>query len=967
MKKFILLLFIAPALMQAQNNNGTIDMMEEFATKYTVPFTMPDGTRLKTDVYVPVIQDDLTYRYIDTIQIFLAKYPVDAVLTIMKKGTQIVYYDSLNGQLNPNPYQLPLIFTRTPYGKSGSAAAGSMIALLGYAYAMQDMRGRYTSEGVYFPMFSDSWKKSPYHSSFSHILDVTALTNPLNANNHEDGYHSVLFINDSLKLSLGNPASNQLVCNGSIGMFGASALGNTQYQAAAAHRVNPSARGLKSLLPIVATNEHYKYTGFQNGVFRERIVTGWLRGQILDLDDTKRPVDYSISDSIHSSKDYNLPSKFAVAKGAIEHFTYKRYFGDIPGYYPNSKGRSEMDASRARVDATGEGSATGTYSRYTNSNVAAYHLSGWWDIFTDGQIETHAQMVQNLTDSMKKLQKLVIGPWAHQTIGTVKTGDMTYKNNVLDITKFDVENVDPNTLPLNQLFDSELITWFRATLNDNSYKSIGAPKYIIPESQTWQPLSPQFDIRIPSKNYLMRFEEMFNFMAGAGALNNIPYEVKFLPSGPVIPLTTSVPATGKAVISGLDPNKPIGAMKVPDFANGTPNVRFYVVGPVNDGVSGNENKGNYWFSAKYFPLGTSDKYPFVQQQNLYLHNNYTADFVAPSTDEGVAIYVHDPDDPVKTVGGGNMIVKNPNGDGRNSQGQMDLAEASVRNLTMDRQGVLKYVSAPIVDSLSIIGYPVATVYAKSSPAGATNGPTDTDFFVRILDVYPADSTGKVHEYFVVEGCVNARAREYAKSIANDNENDNAPFSNINIGQIYEYKFKMMPIAYTWGKNHRIKILISSSNHTRYQSHHNLPLNDGDFFLRYPLDGKSYTFNGQAMYPRLAVQRIAFAPQYPTNIALPVYTTPYTYVSVPEQSVITPVNDLTVFPNPASAMFQIFMNKQGDYNVQLFSSIGQLVHNSIFSESSAIDVRNFKNGIYFLHVRNTTNGEFFVRKISVSNN
>ena len=38
-------------------------------------------------------------------------------------------------------------------------------------------------------------------------------------------------------------------------------------------------------MPIVATNEHYNVTGFQNGVFRESIVVGWLKGQILDLED----------------------------------------------------------------------------------------------------------------------------------------------------------------------------------------------------------------------------------------------------------------------------------------------------------------------------------------------------------------------------------------------------------------------------------------------------------------------------------------------------------------------------------------------------------------------------------------------------------------------------------------------------------------------------------------------------------
>lgn len=49
---------------------------------------------------------------------------------------------------------------------------------------------------------------------------------------------------------------------------------------------------------------------------------------------------------------------------------------------------------------------------------------------------------------------------------------------------------------------------------------------------------------------------------------------------------------------------------------------------------------------------------------------------------------------------------------------------------------------------------------------------------------------------MVEGAVNARAREFAKSIALGAENDDAPFSNIDIGKIYEYYFQGYPIAYT---------------------------------------------------------------------------------------------------------------------------------------------------------------------------
>ena len=48
----------------------------------------------------------------------------------------------------------PLIFERMPYGSSG-ASEGVFYASRGYAYMMQDCRGRYDSEGVFYPFETD--------------------------------------------------------------------------------------------------------------------------------------------------------------------------------------------------------------------------------------------------------------------------------------------------------------------------------------------------------------------------------------------------------------------------------------------------------------------------------------------------------------------------------------------------------------------------------------------------------------------------------------------------------------------------------------------------------------------------------------------------------------------------------------------------------------------------------------------
>ena len=113
---------------------------------------MPDGTKLMTDIYLPITSDSLV------IPIDLGFGPVN--IEIIPKGIQYLVYDSLNGKLNPNKYQLPLILSRTPYDiNSGGKELAWFFNLFGYCYANQDNRGRYSSEGVYYPLYSDAWRK----------------------------------------------------------------------------------------------------------------------------------------------------------------------------------------------------------------------------------------------------------------------------------------------------------------------------------------------------------------------------------------------------------------------------------------------------------------------------------------------------------------------------------------------------------------------------------------------------------------------------------------------------------------------------------------------------------------------------------------------------------------------------------------------------------------------------------------
>jgi len=920
------------------NNNGKLDKIEEFTSFSTVPFTMEDGVQLMTDIYLPITSDSLT----TDITISGTSYNVE----IIPKGTQLFIYDSINGQVNPNPYQLPMVLTRTPYGKGSYDKFGVFMNILGFSYALQDMRGRYTSEGVYFPMYSDGWKKDAYHPNDTHVLDVTGVSDPHNSIHHEDGKNTIQFIMDSLFKNYdldrdGTAETNAKTYNGSLAMFGASALGNTQYQAASAMQNAPSQDGLKGLLPIVATLEYYNSTVQNNGVFRQGLMQGWMTGQMEDVVDTI-PSDNDVQNNVHSINDYGMSSGDSIIDLAIDQFSVIEDANGNSAMHPNYLLRTDLDGSFAPINAQGESDPNGNISRYKNLSLPIYHLTGWWDIFIDGQLETYKNIMDNNDAGVQENQKMVIGPWTHATIGRDTVADIVYPNSIYDLrVAGDVTNASVSSL--NSIVQGEAVSWLRYLLNYEVGKELGEPKVLIPESDNWQNIGT-YDVRIPSEDYYINYSDFLNFLGGYTDLLGMPAEVRIgttiLPQLIDLPTDTSNQTAGEPALG--HPATPIV-----DYSN-IPNIRYYIPGPVDDGIAQNTSVGNYWTSSNVFPLATG-----VVDKTYYLHSDGSFDSIIPSTLEAPLSYSHNPDSPVITVGGNNLGVPTPQRD-RVSAGPMNYADTSFIDYTMNRADVLQFESDYIEDSLTIVGVPKAKVFAKSIPNGTTNGLTDTDFFVRIIDVYPDG-----REYFVVEGAINARAKNYAKTLVDGNENINIPFSNINIGQTYEYEFNLLPIAYSFGHQHKIKVLISSSNWPRYQSNPNLPIEDGAFFRRSPNDGKTYTFNNTIMTPRTAEQTIYFSPSQPTQVTFPTLTN-QSFVEIGELE-----NEIKydVYPNPTKDIVWINTKSNLSYNCKITTLTNQIVKKyDLLHNSNAINLVNLPNGIYFLIITDENGKNSFTKKI-----
>jgi predicted acyl esterase len=136
----------------------------------------------------------------------------------------------------------PAIVVRTPYDKSKNAIMMAALAKFrGYALVVQDVRGRFKSEGSAAIIFGNE-----------------------GLGEHHDGQ-------DTLEWVTKQPWSN-----GKIATWGGSALGITQNMAAP---VAPDS--LKAQHVSVAFSDYYSQAAYQGGAFRTQLIESWLRSNNL--------------------------------------------------------------------------------------------------------------------------------------------------------------------------------------------------------------------------------------------------------------------------------------------------------------------------------------------------------------------------------------------------------------------------------------------------------------------------------------------------------------------------------------------------------------------------------------------------------------------------------------------------------------------------------------------------------------
>ncbi len=133
--------------------------------------------------------------------------------------------------------KFPVLLVRTPYDKQWNMNFGMRAAARGYVVISQDVRGRFTSEGEWYPFKNESL----------------------------DGY-------DTVEWAAALPYSN-----GKVGMFGGSYVGATQYLAAIAKPPH-----LAGICPTVTASNYHDGWTYQGGAFEQWFNESWSTGLAMD-------------------------------------------------------------------------------------------------------------------------------------------------------------------------------------------------------------------------------------------------------------------------------------------------------------------------------------------------------------------------------------------------------------------------------------------------------------------------------------------------------------------------------------------------------------------------------------------------------------------------------------------------------------------------------------------------------------
>jgi predicted acyl esterase len=194
-----------------------------------------------------------------------------------------------------------------------------------------------------------------------------------------------------------------------------------------------------------------------------------------------------------------------------------------------------------------------------------------------------------------------------------------------------------------------------------------------------------------------------------------------------------------------------------------PAVRYYVMGAVGESNA----PGNVWREAKDWP-------PQVEKTSFYLHDGAALKSAAPSTTNSSTSYDCDPLKPMEMPGRGFLGAK----DGQPFEKQQD---------------VRIWTTEPLAKPLEITGEIEAELWVKSTV-------TDTDFILRVSDVYPDGRSMVLMDY-----PLRARYREgFDRQVL------------LKLGEPAKLKWHIGWTSIILNQGHRLRVTVASTGAPLYE-------------------------------------------------------------------------------------------------------------------------------------------------------
>lgn len=270
----------------------------------------------------------------------------------------------------------PTLLMRTPYDRSLPLAVGAIPDPLtatarGYAVALQDVRGRYGSDGVFVPFVHEA----------------------------EDGYDTVEWV------------ASQGWSDGNVGMIGPSYVGYTQWMAAAQQPPH-----LRAISPIVATSDLHDFWVYEGGAQSLWFDVSWLMVSLgPEVLAKRRPDDAARAERLVAAIDH-MADHVPAVQSAMPPIFEDALSADIYRMWLDHPERDEFWKALSPRES------------HARIQVPIFNTAGWFDVFIGGSLANHIGMNGGGgSEDARSGSRMVVGPWRHaQPLLADPAGDMVY-------------------------------------------------------------------------------------------------------------------------------------------------------------------------------------------------------------------------------------------------------------------------------------------------------------------------------------------------------------------------------------------------------------------------------------------------------------------------------------------------------------------------------------------------------------